>query len=231
MNIFILLFCTAFSVFSCSKDDNYEDYDEITSDIQPVIGETPIWVEAIDLGLPSGTLWANCNIGATSPTEYGAYFAWGETTPKKFYSPSNSITYGKSISELKSRNIIDDNKILTKKHDAASKYWGKHWRTPTIDDIEELLNSSNCTWEWTIQNGINGRKITSNKNGNSIFLPASGLINDETLGYVGTYGYSWSSTADDYEYSSRYLFFNSEESGSENYSYRYLGRCIRPVLK
>lgn len=232
MNIYILLFCATFSIISCSNDDeNIEGSEEITSDIQPVIGKAPEWVEAIDLGLPSGTLWANCNIGATSPTDYGVYFAWGETVPKKFYSPSNCITYGKSISELQSKGIIDDNKKLTKKHDAATKYWGKHWCTPTLDDIKELLNIDNCNWEWTKQKGIYGRKVTSRKNGNSIFIPASGQKNIETLGYVGSYGYSWSSTADNYEYTSRYLFFNSEDYGSENYNYRYLGRCIRPVFK
>jgi hypothetical protein len=129
--------------------------------------------EYVDLGLPSGTLWASCNVGATSPEEYGDYFAWGETSTKSDYTISNSITSGLSISELESRGIIDASGNLTAAYDAATANWGDKWRMPTLDEIKELVNQ--CTWEWTTQNGVNGCKVVG-PNSNSIFLPAAGNL-------------------------------------------------------
>ena len=144
--------------------------------------------EAVDLGL--SVKWASCNVGAESPEEYGYYFAWGETSPKSDYSKGTGDTYGLSISTLKSRGVIDANGNLTAAYDAATANWGDNWRIPTLDEMKELI--AECTWEWTTQNGVKGRKVTG-PNGNSIFLPAAGSRHD-TLLHAGNRGYYWSAT-------------------------------------
>lgn len=125
----------------------------------------------VDLGLPSGTLWASCNVGAESPEEYGSYFAWGETSPKSSYYETNSVTSGLSISELESRGIIDSNGNLTAEYDAAATNWGDSWRIPTVNEMNELYDK--CTYKQTSINGVKGYNLTG-PNGNSIFLPFAG---------------------------------------------------------
>ena len=151
--------------------------------------------EAIDLGL--SVKWASCNIGATSPVGFGDYFAWGETATKSEYTKSNSVTYGLSISELESRGIIGDDGNLTAECDAATANWGGNWRMPTSDEMKELIDE--CTWRWTIQNGVYGRKVTG-PNGNSIFLPAAGNRNGEVLDNAGYSGDYWSATPNSNSY-------------------------------
>ncbi len=182
----------------------------------------------VDLGLPSGLKWATCNVGANNPEDYGNYYAWGETTTKAEYTSGNSLTYGLSISELQSQGIIDGDHNLTPSHDAATANWGGTWRLPTKAEMEELKN--NCTWEWTVQGGKNGYKVTG-PNGNNIFLPAAGDRYGSSLGYAGEYGYCWSSTP--YEGNSNYacsLFFYSSNQ-FVNWYYRYLGQSVRPVAE
>ena len=182
--------------------------------------------EYIDLGLPSGTLWASCNVGAESPEEYGDYFAWGETTTKSDYSSSTSVTYGLSISELESRGIIGSDGNLPAEYDAATANWGGSWRMPTLDEMKELID--NCTWTWTTQNGVNGYEVTG-PNGNSIFLPAAGYRLDTSLHSAGSIGYYWSATP--YSDSNRTYGFYFD---SNNYNWsiisRSYGRTIRPVI-
>ena len=144
---------------------------------------------AVDLGL--SVKWASCNVGATSPEEYGGYYAWGETTTKSSYTESNSVTDGLSIEELKSRGIIDADGNLTSAYDAATANWGEDWRMPTLDEMKELINQ--CTWEWTSVNGVNGRLVTG-PNGNSIFLPAAGYRGYTSLSDAGSFGVYWSAT-------------------------------------
>ena len=121
----------------------------------------------VDLGLPSGLKWATCNVGASSPEEYGGYYAWGETTTKSSYDESNSLTSGKSVSELWLAGIIDDSGNLTMQYDAARANWGGSWRMPTKTECQELKDR--CVWNWTSQNGHTGYKVVG-PNGNSIFL-------------------------------------------------------------
>ena len=187
--------------------------------------------EYVDLGLPSGLLWATCNVGANAPEEYGDYFAWGETdpAPNNDYSSSNCPTYGLSISQLQSQGYIDSEGNLTAQYDAATANWGGDWRMPTYAELKELLN--NCTWTWTTQNGVKGYNVEG-PNGNSIFLPAAGYRNGSSLGYAGSYGYIWSSTP--YESTSNfayYLYFSSDILGMNDGSRRYNGRSVRPVLE
>ena len=156
----------------------------------------------VDLGLPSGNMWATCNIGAGLAEENGLYFAWGETTSKEVYDWSN---YRWGNGEAESR--IKVNKYCSAKHegevdnllkldfadDAANKSWGGKWRMPTKEEWEELFDA--CEWEY-VKNyngtGIDMKKGISKKNGNSIFFPFSGYHNGEA--FIKDEGQFWSST-------------------------------------
>ena len=198
MNKFFLLMAIVLPlVFISCKDDKGE----------PEIPDNHEWV---DLGLPSGTLWATCNIGADSPEDYGDYFAWGETTPKDVYDwnnykwcdwsrdtsgdiPVESITWYKYYSKNWTDNayVDGDNKLeLEPEDDAAYVNWGPRWRMPTLEQIDELVEK--CDWQWTQRKGVNGRLVTG-PNGNSIFLPAAGG-RSEKLYWGGQTAYYWSRT-------------------------------------
>lgn len=165
----------------------------------------------VDLGLPSGTKWATCNIGATKSEDYGYYYAWGETFTKSEYGESN-YTYS------------DNPTILPARADAATINWGAVWRMPTMEEINELYN--NCTHEWTSQNGANGLLITG-PNGNSIFLPAAGY-QDEKGGFdADITGAYWSSSYEEVSFV-RILNFKSG-SYSEYFCPNWWGLPIRPV--
>lgn len=177
--------------------------------------------EAVDLGLPSGILWSSVNIGASSPEEYGHYYAWGETVTKRNYFRSN-YQYYQNGSYV---NIGTD--ISGTQYDVATTLWGDGWRMPTKDELQELMD--NCTREWTTVNGVNGYKFTSKTNVKSIFLPAAGYSRDGKLLNAGEYGGYWSSTQDPsdsgYAY---YLYFYSGRAGCASIN-RYHGRSVRPV--
>lgn len=197
--------------------------------------------EYVDLGLPSGILWATCNVGADKPEDYGYYFAWGETEPKSVYDWStykyckgSSITMTKyCTSDFCGYNGFTDNKtVLDPEDDAAHANWGGSWRMPTDDEFEELMNSANCTWTWTTINGVKGYKVQSRKSGYTdkwIFLPAAGCRWDADLYDAGSYGYYWSSSL--YSHSDSYaycLFFGSGDMDWDD-SYRLDGRSVRAV--
>ena len=158
--------------------------------------------EYVDLGLPSGTLWATMNVGANSPEEYGDYFAWGETTPKDvdnwstykwcMGSPKTLTKYcTESYSYYYGYNGFFDNKTeLDPEDDAAYVNWGPDWRMPSLEQIQELMDNS--TTLWTTRNGVNGRLFTSNINGASLFLPAAGYRWGSDLNVA--HGSYWSRT-------------------------------------
>lgn len=181
--------------------------------------------EFVDLGLPSGLLWATCNVGAILPEEYGDYFAWGETSTKENF--SDCPTVGLSISELQSQGYIDSEGNLTSQYDAATANWGGTWRMPTKEEQEELLN--NCTWTWMTQNGVNGYKVEG-QNDNSIFLPAAGRRDGSVLDYAGGIGSYWSSTPIESYGDVYYLYFDSSDHDMEYY-FRYFGHSVRPVVE
>lgn len=142
----------------------------------PRFGNAPEGVEAVDLGLPSGTKWASCNVGATKPEESGGYFAWGETEEKEYY---NDVTYLYSTGEDIDRDGEYEEKerykhlgpdISGTEYDVAHVKWGGDWRMPTLDQFKELL--ANCTSKWTSLNGMIGCKFISKINGSTIFFPA-----------------------------------------------------------
>ena len=172
--------------------------------------------EYVDLGL--SVKWATCNVGASKPEEYGNHYAWGETSTKSSCTENNSVTYGKNFSDIGGNPT----------YDVARKEWGSTWRLPTKAEFDELR--SNCTWTWTMQNGINGYKVTSKKNGNSIFLPAAGWRKGTSLYRQGTNGYYWSSTPHESNSYSCYLSFYSG-SHVTGWYYRYGGPSVRPVSK
>ena len=188
--------------------------------------------EYVDLGLPSGLKWATCNIGANSPEGYGDYFAWGEIAPKSNYDWSTYSFCDGSYNKLTRYNtkslygpVVDNKTTLEFSDDAARENWQGKWRIPTQAEFNELINSNNCSTQWITQNGVKGRKITSKKNGNSIFLPAAG----ESLYDTGSSGSYWSSSLDTDGPLQAWLL--SFDSG--NLSVGNNGRCrgftVRPV--
>ena len=176
---------------------------------------------SIDLGLPSGTKWACCNVGATTPEGYGNYYAWGETSPKSVY---NRDTYAYYTSNTGYVNIGSD--IAGTGYDAATANWGSPWRMPTKAQCDEL--HKNCSSTWTTQNGVSGRKFTGPKGG-TIFLPAAGYRWGSDFYGAGSAGGYWSSSLDESRPDDAwYLFFDS--GGVDTVSYdRYGGHTVRPV--
>ena len=186
---------------------------------------TPSAHEYVDLGLPSGTLWATCNIGADAPEDYGDNFAWGETEPKSNY---NWGTYKWGESPLSKYNDSDGLQCLEPEDDAASVLWGSEWHMPTQEQSAELYDE--CDWTWTVVNGVSGRKVTSRVNGNYIFLPAAGCYEDSSLLRGGHTGYFWTNTirTNNYEWAWDRRF-TSDIVGVSTDGARYFGCSVRPV--
>ena len=138
-------------------------------------------VEFVDLGLPSGNLWAKCNLGASSPEQYGDYYAWGETKPKQEYTYPNHKWYKEGAPSLgfTKYNNEDGKLTLEDEDDAAIQNLGNGWRTPSLADFRELTNQKLTTIKKTTLNGVAGYQITSKRNGKSIFIPFAGFKNDK----------------------------------------------------
>ena len=189
----------------------------------------------VDLGLPSGTLWATCNVGANAPEEYGDYFAWGETQPKNYYDWS-TYQYGSEYNQLTrycsnlnyGQNGFTDNlTTLLPNDDAATASWGSGACTPTEDEWREL--NQKCWHVWTTQNGVKGLSFTG-PNGNSIFIPAAGIRRFDRLDDAGFTGYYWSSSLYINEpYGARGIDFTTDSNIHTNYMPRYCGVSVRPV--
>jgi hypothetical protein len=177
-------------------------------------------------------LWATCNVGASSPEEYGNYYAWGETEIKDNYSWStykwckgseNTLTKYCTDSNY---GTIDNKTTLDFQDDVAYVKWGRDWRMPTFDEQKELLKK--CTWTNTYLNGKLGYNITG-PNGNSIFMPAAGYYLDNGL-VISDKGYYWPNTLDNIANCGAFsLYFNN--TSHDWYSYfRYIGLTVRPVF-
>ncbi|MBR5633556.1 MAG: hypothetical protein IKW78_00015 [Prevotella sp.] len=202
-------------------------------DFSEASGSTaPEAAKAIDLGLPSGTKWANMNVGAEKPEDYGLYFAWGETTGYTGDTSDGRLfdwdNYKFGTSSALTKYTGSDKSVLDPEDDAATANWGEGWRMPTKDEIKELFD--NTTNEWTELNGVKGRKFTAkNGSGNFIFLPASGFRSGGSLLSVGSGGYYWSSSLDESSPASAYsLSFYSGGAGW-GYDDRHYGQSVRPV--
>lgn len=218
-----------------------------THDAVPVIAENgylTMGIEVIvstsnnyvDLGLPSGILWATHNVGAHVPEEYGDYFAWGETCPKDYYGwstyqycngSSNTITKYCNNSEYGNDGYTDNLNILLPEDDAAAVNWGNGWRIATEEEWQELYQ--NTTVSDVYQNGVRGELFTAS-NGNSIFLPASGLRTANELRACGSDGLYWSSSLDlDHPIEALANHFNYSGFGLYWSQGRQVGQSVRPV--
>ncbi len=214
------------------------------------VGESKVPVpDAVDLGLPSGLKWASFNLGAFESEEYGDYYAWGETEPhyssldpltwnegkeagytwanyKWCMGSKNTMTKYCSSCEYGSNGLTDTKIVLDSEDDAAIDNLGGKWRIPTDAEFTELREK--CTWEWTSVNGINGQKVTG-PNGNSIFLPAAGYINNG-LSLSTTRGIYWSSSLEmnppDPVLASCMIFDRYVSGGA---GWRCNGYSVRPV--
>ena len=222
----------------CNQDGGIS-IDDLTSLIDYLLsnswpGDAHEWV---DLGLPSGTLWATCNIGADNPEDYGDYFAWGETEPKEVYSWTNykwcngsynTLTKYCSNSDYGADGFVDNKKQLDPEDDAAYVNWGSSWRMPTVAQLQELVE--NCTWQWTTLNGVQGQ-LAKGPNGKTLFLPAASYYYDSTLSEDDITGDYWSL---DGGFGTSYLAFDLyfESSGYvywDDFISRRDGLSVRPV--
>ena len=188
--------------------------------------------EYVDLGLPSGTLWATCNVGAKKPSDYGYYICWGETSPKSNYGQTSGKWNNKDIGTLKTLDVIDQYFNLTSEYDAATVLWGEEWRTPTEEEVDELLRY--CDHVWIPEDiypyyGFCGIKFTSKTdNRKSIFLPCAGMkrANEDVM--IGTRGYYMTATSKGSFATDLYLSQESVNTGSRSVNQ---GITIRPVRK
>ena len=214
----LLLIISTCALVSCEKDD-----------------EVLVQGVAVDLGL--SVKWATCNVGASTPEDYGDYFAWGETSTKSTYGWSTYKYCNGSYNTLTKYNnsssygtMVDNKTQLDLSDDAARANWGGSWRMPTDAEMTELRKQ--CTWTWTTQNGVNGYKVTSKSNGNSIFLPAASYYRFGLVDNVGHGGYYWSSSL--YTFGSQEGFGPDDAMGvtfPRGYSVidRNCGCSVRPV--
>lgn len=188
--------------------------------------------EYVDLGLPSGTLWATKNIGGAHPEDSGEYFSWGETEPKETYFWPDYLFGNGASHSISKYNTTDGKTELDADDDAATARLGSCWQTPTRSQLWELVGGQYTSVVWTMRKGVCGHLITSKENGNSIFLPASGEMVGSSIEGSGTYGKYWSRT----------LNFGSNTNINDacilqttlsgcfmSHMSRYEGLCVRPV--
>lgn len=221
---FLFLFAAilfGFGLQSCDREDNN--------------GNGTTSVQWVDLGLPSGLLWADRNVGAQSSEDYGNYYAWGETAPKEIYD-WNTYAYGNSYDQLTKycnesdyglNGFTDNRTTIEASDDAATVNIGGGARTPTKDEWLELIDNTTSTW--TTQNGVYGCLLTAS-NGKSIFLPAAGCRVDSIPYDAGEFGRYWSSTLITGHPGSAW-YFNFDSSGGQ-YMYdvmRFQGNSVRAV--
>ena len=192
--------------------------------------------EYVNLGLPSGTLWATCNVGASSPEDYGAYFAWGETQLKDVYNWSTYVyCHGTGTTLTKYCNnssygyngFTDNLTTLLSVDDAATANWGADWRMPTSEEWSELQDNTNAAW--TMQNGVYGWLFTAT-NGNSLFLPAAGGYGDNGPVNPGTDGGYWSSSLCTSDPSHAWYYYFWSGFGEVWDWSRDFGRSVRAVF-
>ena len=178
----------------------------------------------IDLGLPSGTKWACCNVGADKPEAYGGYYAWGETEEKSIYNNETYQYYNGYWQNLGSG-------ISGTEYDVAQEKWKGPWVMPSREQQFELVN--NCTSTWTTQNGVRGKLFTG-ANGGSIFLPAAGSRRDSSLVNADSGGYYWSSTQYPSKSNNAFCLYFGPHLGSDTTTTFYIGNrsdghSVRPV--
>ena len=214
----VVLLCAGLS--SCNSDNNYDG--------------TPTPLSWVDLGLPSGLLWASQNLGALSPVDYGNYFAWGEKTPKEVYGWEtyaygydwNMLTKYCSSDGLGLNGFTDTLTNLEASDDAATFCLGDGARTPSYNDWQELID--NTTSKWTTRNKVRGLLLTG-PNGKTLFLPAAGGIGSTDLHYAGEIGRYWSDSLYTF-YPASAMAFSFDAQGQRMYDFdRCIGFSVRAV--
>jgi hypothetical protein len=170
---FSLAALSVLGFYSCKDSDDLDDHLIPDQKVEFVVPDEKM---GVDMGL--SVKWAPFNVGASKPTEYGNYYAWGEIEPKKLYTVDNYTVYDYS-------NELD---IYGTNHDVAHVKWGSKWRMPTIEETLELAQK--CTWEEVEIDGVKGMRVTG-PSGNSIFLPAGGRRVDDRIEDLGSYGHYW----------------------------------------
>ena len=173
--------------------------------------------EWVDLGLPSGTRWASCNVGASLPQQPGKLYAWGEVETKASYTDANSKTYNKEIADISGKP----------EYDVATAKWGKGWRLPTKEEFDELI--ANCKKYYTIYEGRFGIMYTSKINQQSIFFPAAGWTEGATTHYPKTNGHYMTSTPKEGHLYSLWCWMYSDEIDYMSTGNRSVGQSARPV--
>lgn len=229
------------------NDDGRLSIEDVTRLTETILERTPSRIHScnngvrtyaghdyVDLALPSGTLWATCNVGAAVPEEYGDYFAWGEITSKSEYTMVNykyangtNTSFTKYCTDSK-RGTVDNKTVLELADDAAYANWGDAWRMPSLKQLNELYDEKYVTKEWACHNGVYGCEITSKNNGNQIFIPAAGL-KSAVPRYVGVTGNLWSRdlgavSTEAYLLNAAGFEYTISDEG------RPFGRSVRPVL-
>lgn len=195
--------------------------------------------EYVDLGLPSGTLWATMNVGASTPEECGDYFSWGETTPREGEDPYwtnyqwsvnkwNTMTKYCTNSSQGYNGFVDGKTELDPEDDVATVNWGSKWQMPSKAQMEELRTK--CTWQWTTSNGVKGYLVKSKSNGASLFMPVTDYYSNGQIYNAGYLGYYWTRTLHETtSYKAYYLFFYSSSNLECTYGERYSGFAVRAV--
>ena len=234
LSFIIFFFFFGFLILKC--DDGITDSPSIADSVDSVTTEvvegcTENGHDYVDLGL--SVKWATCNVGADSPEEYGDYFAWGETQPKFTYNWSTykwcQGDYDNMIKYCTNSDYgtVDNKAQLDRSDDVARVNLGSSWRMPTYDEFMDLIEK--CSWTWTTRNGVEGYKVTSKTNSNSIFLPAAGYREPSSLEGAGSYGYYWSSSLfAGYPLFAEYAYFDSSNVDWSD-DCRCYGLSVRPV--
>jgi len=208
-------------VFSgCEKEDpDAIQMDTVNKGIQIIEGADGKQYEVVDLGLPSGNLWATCNMGASSPEKTGSFYAWGEVETKEEFSwrnyrwsEGNDLDITKYYTEDRGNysRVGDQKTQLEIADEAPYAVMGQGWRLPSDTDFRELLTTRNCTVKWCKLNGVGGYLFTSVRKGyegNSIFLPLSGMNDSTKPRFEGEYGWYWCNTL--------YLNYNTNTGKNE----------------
>lgn len=215
----MLLLCVC-ALTACGGND--DDDDKITE------GKNGEYVinghKFIDLGLPSGLLWAECNVGAATPEDAGYYYAWGETEPKDYYDVGNY-----KFTNFSKYNADDAKVTLEATDDVATVKWGKRCHIPTVTEMNELYH--NCNWTPTNNNTLAGYTVTG-PNGNSIFLPLAGRKRSSEVELKGQTGYYWSSSIYyDYTAQTMMIDFGLSVLIGGHFNCREVGFSIRPVAR
>ena len=180
---------------------------------------------AIDLGLPSGTKWACCNVGANKPEESGGFYAWGETKTKDLID-YDWLSYTHCDGK---ENYHDLGKIISgTQYDVATVKWGGSWCMPTKEQQDELRK--NCTYRWLTMNGVKGAMFTSKINNRSIFLPGTDeWDHDDANRFYGINNNCYWSGTQYTDIAIAYYFFVNNYKAGYNTNYRYYGNHVRPV--